>query len=113
MASILSWFLGFALVLLAVSRLNRAFQRKRLDPRGMFLRGYAVGADSDGVSLTNEVMETHYRWAAFLQLVETATHYFLYVDGSSAVVVPKRSFDSESEAARFGECLRAHIAPAG
>jgi hypothetical protein len=109
MASIVAWFLGFALVLLAIIRLNRAFHRRRLDPKGAFLRGYVVTAGPDGVSLTSEVMETRYRWPAFLRLHEAPEHFFLYVDGASAVVIPKRSFASSDDTADFAALARAHI----
>ena len=48
------------------------------------------------------------RWNAVEAMVETETHVFVYVTGSTALVVPKRDLDGET-LTRFVQSVRAHL----
>ena len=58
--------------------------RSYLDPKGRFLAGYEARADAEGLHLKGDWGESRYFGGAILNVKETATHVFVFVDRVSA-----------------------------
>jgi hypothetical protein len=54
-----------------------------------------------GLTVANRVARSLVDWAGVRSIEESPTHLYLYVSGVSAMIIPKRSFASESEAQEF------------
>jgi len=111
--------LGFGFVLLMVGALlgllpyvmTRAYRnaiRKTLSQgKNRSLEGLLhITLTDEGVQSETNLSRSIYKWPAIEKIVETQEHLFLYVSGYSAIVVPKRSFQSEHEAQGFIETAR-------
>lgn len=101
--------IALVLFLLIYGALARVSRRTAPDPRGVFARGFTLTADQDGLHLSSDVSDAHYRWEAILNWQQTATHLFLYTDATQAIIVPKRCFADAETAARFVDIVRAHV----
>jgi len=110
LAATLAAVAALALFFVVLASFARVGRRRLNDPRGTFLRGFRLTAGEDGVKLVSENFEAQYRWPGILKMQETANHAFLYTDGAQAIIVPKRCFASDVEAARFVALIRAHVA---
>jgi hypothetical protein len=108
-AVVLSLFMGTLPILFVQYFASHDIARRVHDPKGLFLRPHQISVSSKGVSFQSEVADLKYDWRAFRRLEETPAHFFLYVDGTIAYVVPKRDFASAEDAARFGATVRANI----
>jgi hypothetical protein len=101
---------GLILFLLIVLGAQRARATRSIDPRGIFARGFNLTAEESGLHLVGEFSESRYRWPAILRFEETGSHFFLYIDGAQAIIVPKRCFASSEDAVRFAATVRAGLA---
>jgi hypothetical protein len=81
--------------------LNRYRFKALLDPKGPFLAPTDYRLAPDGLHWQNHRGEGRIAWHAVLQVEETATHIFLFVDRAMAHVLPKRCFGSDAKAADF------------
>lgn len=111
-AATLAAFAGFALFFVTLNLFAPLGRRNLEDPRGTFLKGYRIDVDEAGVHIAGENLEAHHRWPGILRLQETEKHFFVYTDGAQAIIVPKRSFTTPDDMARFGAFVRGHITPA-
>ena len=103
---LIALFLGFYLFIL----LQNLFARYRLNaylaPGGSFLAPTDFELSSDGLHWRCRGGEGHWAWNAILNITETKTHIFLFVDKAAAHVIPKRCFPSESAMTEFVSAAR-------
>jgi hypothetical protein len=103
---------GLLFFLLILNFFGRRRPPRDSAPRGAMLRGYRLTAAPDGLHLTAENLDMHYRWAGIIGLNETDAHLIIHTDGAQAIPVPKRSFASKDDASRFAIIIRSHIGEA-
>jgi hypothetical protein len=74
------------------------------DNANIFTQTY-VQASLQELVLKNEFKETKFQWKAFINKVETDTHYFLYADSSQAIIIPKIAFINNTDKIAFDKIL--------
>jgi hypothetical protein len=81
--------------------LSRTRFKALLDPMGPFLAPTDYRLAADGFHWRNHRGEGRIAWHAVLEVEQTATHVFLFVDRAMAHVLPKRCFASAAAAQDF------------
>jgi hypothetical protein len=81
--------------------LNRYRFKALLDPKGPFLAPTDYRLSADGLHWQNHRGEGRIAWHAVLEVDQTASHIYLFVDRAMAHVLPKRCFASEAAAQDF------------
>lgn len=111
--------LGFAaIVLIVVARLIgqklalRTIAKDGVLDGGPFLGRTLLTTDDVGISTRTGAFRSQIPWAGVVRVEETKHLVLIFVDGMSAVVVPKRDFESEDFRESFVEHVRtsAHAA---
>jgi hypothetical protein len=57
----------------------------------------------DHLRETTDVNDTTHSWKQIKQIVERKTYFLLFTSANSAHIIPKRSFQTEADAALFVE----------
>jgi hypothetical protein len=95
------------LVLLAVIRLVMpGVTKKMISAEGSLLGRHLVRIEEAGVHIETPTANGFYAWRGVVDVDESPRHILLFVDTAAAVMVPKRAFPSDSEAASFLEQCR-------
>ncbi|HEY3670787.1 MAG TPA: YcxB family protein [Acidimicrobiia bacterium] len=69
-----------------------------------------ISVEALGLTFRSESEETRYDWVSFVDVVETAKHVYVRRTESSALVIPKRCFESREAAGRFADAVERQIA---
>ena len=54
-----------------------------------------------GIDVSNERFSFKYQWSAIVDFVDTDNHFFLFLDSTAALIIPKRAFDSVDSLSTF------------
>jgi energy-coupling factor transporter transmembrane protein EcfT len=100
-------FLSPILFLLFVFPLSkfqtRRFYKKYLkegDSSGIFGE-WSFSSEDDGIHVTNPQSQSILFWSSFNQFIMIPEHLFLYTSGITALVIPRRAFESEKDLDNF------------
>ncbi|HXC56918.1 MAG TPA: YcxB family protein [Rhizomicrobium sp.] len=89
------------------------FMEQRLHPPlKTFHTPILVAVGDDGVEIQGQHISQMVRWPAISDVVQTPTHVFLRVDGTSIAVIPKRAFQPASRSAEFMAAINDRLVPA-
>lgn len=104
--------ISLGLVAFALRRVQRWRRRVQIDP--LRLQTIALAASPRGISLHSATEEGHVAWSAYTSLRKTDT--LLVLDGRKPnienLVIPRRAFAGDEDAARFEALAAVHIKPA-
>jgi hypothetical protein len=105
------WILGFVFGvawLYVAAILNAALMRKRLQPTedGFMLGWQHWEILPDDLHTRSKHHEARFDWSIVAPPVEEKEHWFVMVERTSAVIIPKRSFQSGEEQKAFIESIR-------
>ncbi|MBW3635720.1 MAG: YcxB family protein [Armatimonadetes bacterium] len=81
------------------------FQKQQLKKQPMFAGPITIKADDEGISGTSTVGRDTIFWPAIHKIIETDAHFFVLNAPQGGLIIPKRAFASNEEAARFGAFL--------
>jgi YcxB-like protein len=65
--------------------------------------------DDGGILIKDAVMESRFRWQAFIKKQENTNYYFLFTSAIEAIIIPKRIFKIAEEKSRFEKLLMQHL----
>jgi hypothetical protein len=84
--------------------------RSRLGPLpdGAILGEKRITLSDEGIRRQGRYTDWFIQWPAVLDLIETRDHFFVMIDRTAGIIVPKRCFASELECHEFAEALRLH-----
>ena len=104
---------GGLLILAAVLYIwyRYGYAKRRLEPleSRAILGPRSIEVTDDGVAVTTRHQHAVVRWAGFLFTKETPDHLFLFTDRCSALIVPKRSFESATQMEEFKALAETHV----
>ncbi|MGB9115042.1 YcxB family protein [Bradyrhizobium sp.] len=69
--------------------------------------------DATGVTVTGQISETKWRWAAISRVTCEREFFLVWIGGSSALVIPRRSFASPTARLTAEAFIRARLLAAG
>ncbi len=103
----LSFVAGFISVILWFMIISRV-QVFRVGPadNGFILGKRNVSLEETGIRVVSEKHEFLYRWSAVRDVEVTDQHLFIMVDSNAGIIIPLRTFVSESERKQFVDEIR-------
>ena len=95
-----------AVVIAGILMAASAFYRRKLVAGAVYRsdgwsESQSVSADPEGLHITSPGASTHCAWTRFSECVEDDAGFYLFLDMSHAVIVPKHVFHSPEELAQF------------
>jgi hypothetical protein len=102
-------FFGFAFLIVIFTR----SQLKNMQPAsdGIVLGQHSITIDYEGIRASGINAESLFRWKAVRSAAVTDGHIFIMVDNTAAIIVPRRSFTSDSEREGFLNEIQKHVSP--
>jgi hypothetical protein len=90
---------------------KRSARRRRREFQELaVVQSGSISLDALGVTFRTESEETRYGWISFLDVVEATKHLYVRRTKSSALIIPKRCFETREAAGRFADAVEQHIA---
>ncbi len=74
----------------------------------IFMEVTVVATDTD-LHLKDKFTQTTTLWAAIIKKIETPTHYYLFINGMQAYLIPKRAFKNNEEKSAFDKILSRNL----
>ena len=104
--SVLIGFFGMALIVGIYSR----WQLKNLQPApdGIVLGKCTIAVSDEGIKTSTAIVESSFSWKAIRRAEISDEHIFVMVDNVAAIIVPKRSFASDTEREQFLAEIQSH-----
>jgi YcxB-like protein len=106
-----SLFIGSIIGLIACPRFVRFILWRYFDADGSFLEPKKFSFGADGFHVDGAQVRTFISWDAVQEVVDTETHFFIMIDRTVGVIVPKRCFVSPTDADAFVAEVKRHIVP--
>lgn len=78
-----------------------AFLKKSIASDGSFTQRQMLRIDEKGVTVTKSDSHQAYEWSAIKELALADRAFYFYLDTNAALVVPKQTFSTDSDAQSF------------
>lgn len=112
-SSILGFAAGVAAVMIWASSWTHRMEDWSYAPDGYTLGARRLKATDDGVEVTGANFQQSFRWSAFEGFTECGDVVLLWLDRSSALIVPARAFGDALVRRAFLAFMRRNMAPSG
>jgi len=68
-----------------------------------------IHISDEGIRITEEHLDTHYRWQAFVKKKENDSYYFLFLSSNQALIIPKRFLKDQQDKSQADKILTRNI----
>jgi hypothetical protein len=109
------WILGpgvIALLVFLTVYLPKRHEKRVFEPLpdGFTLGKRTYFFSPESIDITSEHNTAKYRWSSIIDVVDSKEHFFLFIDSTAALIIPKRVFESEADRTRFEETISEFVA---
>jgi hypothetical protein len=108
-SSLVAFLLGAFAMIVAGSILRRIALKKHLAATPNAFEARTAVFDATGVTLTGQASETRWRWAAISRVTRERDLVLVWIGGSSAIAIPRRSFASPAARLAAEEFIKAML----
>jgi hypothetical protein len=103
------WFILLILIWVLLRLYNKRKVRQQISKLPALQGPQLAELNEEGLSRTAGTWNTNQKWGAFVSYLETENMFILYSSPSTAALLPKRAFASESDLAAARQLFAAKI----
>lgn len=94
-----------SIVLLILTKLYQYFFKRLPSDKGIYLGRHSFTIKEEGLIEESDTQSTTIKWTGILNIEETSSMIFVFVDNIAANFIPKHFFSDDAEANKFVSAL--------